>query len=184
MKYTFILFVIILSNSLYAYELRLHFDKSYIEDNILYADVYTKYDSNLYLNIKKYLDNGVIIALNFRVDLINKRFLIDKNVKEIFFYRKLYYDFFTKEYVMFSSENMKEIRDNDFYSLMKNIYKIKIEILNIDKLNKDSKYLFRTRLSIQLENAYIYLSVFFNIITPMKYRIKWLKSKEFKINEL
>ncbi|WP_028330443.1 DUF4390 domain-containing protein [Brachyspira alvinipulli] len=184
MKHILIIFIII-SSSLYSYELRLHFLRGYIYDDILYADVYTELNNSLYENIEKYIDNGIIVFFNFRVDLVKKNLLINENVKEIYLYRKIYYDFFTKEYVVLNSETMRETRNTNLNNLMKNIYHInKIEIVNANRLNDNNKYIFKTRLSIQFQNAYPYLSVFFNIITPIQYRIKWLKSKEFSIKEL
>ncbi len=80
---------------------------------------------------------------------------------------------------------MRETRNTNFQALVKNISQINnIEIININKLNKNSKFIFQTRLSMQFQNTYPYLSVFFNIITPLQYRIKWSKSKEFNITEL
>ena len=75
--------------------------------------------------------------------------------------------------------------NSNFYVLMRTLYQIsRIEIVNINELNENDIYFFKTRLSIRFQNAFPYLSIFFNIITPLQYRIKWLKSEEFKINEL
>lgn len=184
MKHILIIFIATAA-SLYSYELRLHFLKGYIYDNILYADVYIGQNNSVYENIERYIDNGIIVFFNFRIDLVKKNLLINENIKEIYLYRKIYYDFFTKEYVVLNSETMRETRNTNLSNLMKNIYHInKIEIVNANRLNDNNKYIFRTRLSIQFQNAYPYLSVFFNIITPIQYRIKWLKSKEFTIKEL
>ncbi|ACN83820.1 DUF4390 domain-containing protein [Brachyspira hyodysenteriae] len=187
MKHIFIILLLIISISeiSYSYELRLNFSRSYIYDDKLYVDVKTFYEDQIYQNIKKYIDNGIVVFINYRVDLIKKNLLFDDNIREIYLYRKLYYDFFTKEYVVLNSETMREIRNTDLEILIKNIYQInRIEVINVNKLNKNNKYLFKTRLSIQFQNAYPYLSVFFNIITPIQYRIKWLKSNEFSIKEL
>ncbi|AEM21147.1 hypothetical protein Bint_0515 [Brachyspira intermedia PWS/A] len=187
MKHIFIilLLIIAISQVSYAYELRLHFSKSYIYDDTLYVDVRTYYENEIYQNIKKYIDNGIILFINYRIDLIKKNLFINDNVREIYIYRKLYYDFFTKEYVVLNSETMRETRNTDLEILIKNIYQInRIEVINVNKLNKNNKYIFKTRLSMQFQNAYPYLSVFFNIITPIQYRIKWLKSDEFSIKEL
>ncbi len=187
MKRLYIILILIssISASLYSYELRLNLSRSYIYNNILYADVKTYYGDSIYQNIKKYIDNGIIVFINFRVDLIKKNLLLDENVREIYIYRKLYYDFFTKEYVVLNSETMRETRNTDLQMLVKNISQInRIEVININKLNENSRFLFKTRLSIQFQNAYPYLSVFFNIITPIQYRIKWLKSWEFNIKDL
>ena len=185
MKRILILFFIISASSLYAYELRLHFSKSYIYNDMLYVDVRTYYENEIYQNIKKYIDNGIILFINYRIDLIKKNLLFNDNVREIYIYRKLYYDFFTKEYVVLKSETMRETRNTDLEILIKNIYQInRIEVINVNKLNKNNRYLFKTRLSMQFQNAYPYLSVFFNIITPIQYRIKWLKSDEFTIKDL
>ena len=185
MKRILILFLLISTSSLYAYELRLHFVRSYIYDNILYADVNTTYSEPIYNNIKRYIDNGIIVFINFRIDLAKKNIFIDDNIREIYLYRKIYYDFFTKEYVVLSSETMRETRNTNLLTLMKNVSSInRIEIINVNKLNQKNTFFFKTRLSMQFQNAYPYLSVFFNIITPLQYRIKWLKSKEFSIKEL
>ncbi|ASJ21930.1 hypothetical protein BHAMNSH16_09920 [Brachyspira hampsonii] len=187
MKRIFILllFFIIISKISYSYELRLYFSRSYIYDDMLYVDVRTHYENEIYQNIKKYIDNGIILFINYRIDLIKKNLFINDNVREIYIYRKLYYDFFTKEYVVLNSETMRETRNSDLEILIKNIYQInRIEVINVNKLNKNNKYIFKTRLSMQFQNAYPYLSAFFNIITPIQYRIKWLKSNEFSIKEL
>ncbi|EKV57681.1 hypothetical protein A966_03775 [Brachyspira hampsonii 30446] len=187
MKRIFILllFFIIISKISYSYELRLYFSRSYIYDDMLYVDVRTHYENEIYQNIKKYIDNGIILFINYRVDLIKKNLIINDNVREIYIYKKLYYDFFTKEYVVLNSETMRETRNSDLEILIKNIYQInRIEVINVNKLNKNNKYIFKTRLSMQFQNAYPYLSAFFNIITPIQYRIKWLKSDEFSIKEL
>ena len=187
MKHIFIILLLIaaISQVSYAYELRLHFSKSYIYNDMLYVDVRTHYEDEIYQNIKKYIDNGIILFINYRIDLIKKNLLFNDNVREIYIYRKLYYDFFTKEYVVLNSETMRETRNTDLEILIKNIYQInRIEVINVNKLNKNNKYLFKTRLSMQFQNAYPYLSVFFNIITPIQYRIKWLKSNEFTIKDL
>ncbi|WP_295158657.1 DUF4390 domain-containing protein [uncultured Brachyspira sp.] len=186
MKHLFIL-IIFISGSLYSYELRLHFSRSYIYDDILYADVQTQtyYKSEIYQNIKKYIDNGIILFINYRIDLIKKNLFINENVREIYIYRKLYYDFFTKEYVVLNSETMRETRNTNLQNLIKTISQINnIEVVNINKLNQNSTFLFKTRLSMQFQNAYPYLSVFFNIITPMQYRIKWSESEEFNIKDI
>ena len=96
MKRILILFFIISASSLYAYELRLHFVRSYIYDNILYADVNTTYTEQIYNNIKRYIDNGIIVFINFRIDLAKKNLFLDDNIREIYLYRKIYYDFFSK----------------------------------------------------------------------------------------
>ena len=180
-----ILLLLIIPKISYSYELRLHFSRSYIYDDMLYVDIKTYYEDQIYQNIKKYIDNGIVIFINYRVDLIKKNLFLDDNLREIYLYRKLYYDFFTKEYVVLNSETMRETRNTDLQILIKNIYQInRIEVINVNKLNKNNKYLFKTRLSMQFQNAYPYLSVFFNIITPIQYRIKWLKSTEFSIKEL
>ena len=187
MKNIFIilLLLIIIPKISYSYELRLHFSRSYIYDDMLYVDIKTYYEDQIYQNIKKYIDNGIVVFINYRVDLIKKNLFLDDNLREIYLYRKLYYDFFTKEYVVLNSETMRETRNTDLQILIKNIYQInRIEVINVNKLNKNNKYLFKTRLSMQFQNAYPYLSVFFNIITPIQYRIKWLKSTEFSIKEL
>ena len=186
MKYILILFFVIYSClSLHAYELRLHFSRAYIYNDILYTDVQTSYNDEIYKNIKRYIDNGIIVFINFRIDLVNKNWFIDSNVREIYLYRKIYYDFFTREYVVLNSETMREIRNTNLKALMKNVsYINRIEVININKLNQKNNFFFKTRLSMQFQNAYPYLSVFFNIITPIQYRIKWLKSKEFNIKEL
>ncbi|MEI0493563.1 DUF4390 domain-containing protein [Brachyspira intermedia] len=187
MKHIFIIILLIatISQISYSYELRLHFSRSYIYNDMLYVDVRTYYENEIYQNIKKYIDNGIILFINYRIDLIKKNLLFNDNVREIYIYRKLYYDFFTKEYVVLNSETMRETRNTDLEILIKNIYQInRIEVINVNKLNKNNKYLFKTRLSMQFQNAYPYLSVFFNIITPIQYRIKWLKSNEFTIKDL
>ena len=187
MKHIFIILLLIaaISQVSYAYELRLHFSRSYVYNDMLYIDVRTYYENEIYQNIKKYIDNGIILFINYRIDLIKKNLLFNDNVREIYIYRKLYYDFFTKEYVVLNSETMRETRNTDLEILIKNIYKInRIEVINVNKLNKNNRYLFKTRLSMQFQNAYPYLSVFFNIITPIQYRIKWLKSDEFTIKDL
>ncbi|MEI0797335.1 DUF4390 domain-containing protein [Brachyspira intermedia] len=187
MKHIFIILLLIaaISQVSYAYELRLHFSRSYVYNDMLYIDVRTHYEDEIYQNIKKYIDNGIILFINYRIDLIKKNLLFNDNVREIYIYRKLYYDFFTKEYVVLNSETMRETRNTDLEILIKNIYQInRIEVINVNKLNKNNKYLFKTRLSMQFQNAYPYLSVFFNIITPIQYRIKWLKSNEFTIKDL
>ncbi|WP_048595289.1 DUF4390 domain-containing protein [Brachyspira suanatina] len=186
MKHIFIIILLMfISKVSYPYELRLNFSRSYIYNDTLYVDVKTFYEDQIYQNIKKYIDNGVVVFINYRVDLIKKNLIFDDNIREIYLYRKLYYDFFTKEYVVLNSETMREIRNTDLQILIKNIYQInRIEVINVNKLNKNNRYLFKTRLSIQFQNAYPYLSVFFNIITPIQYRIKWLKSSEFTIKEL
>lgn len=170
---------------LYSYELRLHFSRSYVDNNILYADAYVGINMEVDENLKRYIENGIIVFLNFRVDFIKKNLILNENIREIYFNRRIYYDFFTKEYVAVNSETMLETRNSNFYVLMRTLYQIsRIEILNIDELNENNIYFFRTRLSIGFQNAFPYLSVFFNIITPLQYRIKWLKSKEFKLEEL
>ena len=187
MKHIFIILLLIaaISQVSYTYELRLHFSRSYVYNDMLYIDVRTYYENEIYQNIKKYIDNGIILFINYRIDLIKKNLLFNDNVREIYIYRKLYYDFFTKEYVVLNSETMRETRNTDLEILIKNIYKInRIEVINVNKLNKNNRYLFKTRLSMQFQNAYPYLSVFFNIITPIQYRIKWLKSDEFTIKDL
>ena len=185
MKRILILFLLISSSSLHAYQLRLYFSRAYVYNDILYADVYTEFNEEIYNNIKRYIDNGIIVFINFRVDLVNKTWFIDNNIREIYLYRKIYYDFFTKEYVVLNSETMMETRNTNFNVLMKNFSVIsRIEVINVNKLNIKDKFFFKTRLSIQFQNAYPYLSVFFNIITPIQYRIKWLKTKEFYIKEL
>lgn len=180
-----IIIFLISSVYLYSYELRLHFSRSYVDNNILYADAYVGINMEVDENIKRYIENGIIVFLNFRVDFIKKNLILNENIREIYFNRRIYYDFFTKEYVAVNSETMLETRNSNFYVLMRTLYQIsRIEILNIDELNKNNIYFFRTRLSIGFQNAFPYLSIFFNIITPLQYRIKWLKSKEFKLEEL
>ncbi|WP_288681251.1 DUF4390 domain-containing protein [uncultured Brachyspira sp.] len=180
-----IIILLILSIPLYSHELRLHYSRSYIDNNILYADVYAGINIEIDENIKRYVESGIIIFLNFRVDFVKKNFLINENIKEIYFNRRIYYDFFTKEYVAVNSDTSLETRNSNFYVLMRTLYQIsRIEIVNINELNENDIYFFKTRLSIRFQNAFPYLSIFFNIITPLQYRIKWLKSEEFKINEL
>lgn len=180
-----IIIFLISSVYLYSYELRLHFSRSYVDNNILYADAYVGINMEVDENLKRYIENGIIVFLNFRVDFIKKNLILNENIREIYFNRRIYYDFFTKEYVAVNSETMLETRNSNFYVLMRTLYQIsRIEILNIDELNENDIYFFRTRLSIGFQNAFPYLSVFFNIITPLQYRIKWLKSKEFKLEEL
>ena len=180
-----IIILLILSIPLYSHELRLHYSRSYIDNNILYADVYAGINIEIDENIKRYVESGIIIFLNFRVDFVKKNFLIKENIKEIYFNRRIYYDFFTKEYVAVNSDTSLETRNSNFYVLMRTLYQIsRIEIVNINELNENDIYFFKTRLSIRFQNAFPYLSIFFNIITPLQYRIKWLKSEEFKINEL
>ncbi len=180
-----IIIFLISSVYLYSYELRLHFSRSYVDNNILYADAYVGINMEVDENLKRYIENGIIVFLNFRVDFIKKNLILNENIREIYFNRRIYYDFFTKEYVAVNSETMLETRNSNFYVLMRTLYQIsRIEILNIDELNENNIYFFRTRLSIGFQNAFPYLSVFFNIITPLQYRIKWLKSKEFKLEEL
>lgn len=180
-----IIIFLISSVYLYSYELRLHFSRSYVDNNILYADAYVGINMEVDENIKRYIENGIIVFLNFRVDFIKKNLILNENIREIYFNRRIYYDFFTKEYVAVNSETMLETRNSNFYVLMRTLYQIsRIEILNIDELNENNIYFFRTRLSIGFQNAFPYLSIFFNIITPLQYRIKWLKSKEFKLEEL
>ncbi|MEI0703072.1 DUF4390 domain-containing protein, partial [Brachyspira intermedia] len=154
-KFIILLFFIIISQISYAYELRLHFSRSYIYDDTLYVDVKTYYENEIYQNIKKYIDNGIILFINYRIDLIKKNLFLNDNVREIYIYRKLYYDFFTKEYVVLNSETMRETRNTDLEILIKNIYQInRIEVINVNKLNKNNKYIFKTRLSMQFQNAY------------------------------
>ncbi len=180
-----IIIFLISSVYLYSYELRLHFSRSYVDDNVLYADVYVGINMEVDENLKRYVENGIIVFLNFRMDFIKKNLILNENIREIYFNRRIYYDFFTKEYVAVNSETMLETRNANFYVLMRTLYQIsRIEILNVEELNENNTYFFRTRLSIGFQNAFPYLSIFFNIITPLQYRIKWLKSKEFKLEEL
>ncbi|TXJ40741.1 DUF4390 domain-containing protein [Brachyspira pilosicoli] len=184
MKYLLILFVII-SFQLYPYELRLHFARANIYDNTLYANVYIGNDMNFYSNIKRYLDNGIITIFNFRVNLFKENLILDDSIKDAHFYRRMYYDFFTKEYAIYNSLTMAETRNTNFYELIRNTSQInRVEIINTTNLDVNSRYYFKTRLSIQFENAYPYLNAFFNMITPLQYRIKWLKSNNFYLNEL
>ena len=126
MKHIFIIILLIaaISQVSYSYELRLHFSRSYVYNDMLYIDVRTYYENEIYQNIKKYIDNGIILFINYRIDLIKKNLLFNDNVREIYIYRKLYYDFFTKEYVVLNSETMRETRNTDLEILIKNIYKI------------------------------------------------------------
>lgn len=180
-----IIIFLISSVYLYSYELRLHFSRSYIDNNILYADAYAGINMEVDENLKRYIENGIVVFLNFRIDFVKKKFLLNENIKEIYFNRRIYYDFFTKEYVAVNSETSLETRNSNFYILMRTLYQIsRIEISDINELNENDIYFFKTRLSIRFQNAFPYLSIFFNIITPLQYRIKWLKSEEFKIGEL
>lgn len=187
MKRTFIftiLFISIIYSYSYSYELRLHFSGSYVANDILFADVYIG-DNLLNDIIKRYVENGVVLFLNYRVDLLKKNFLFNDNVRQVFLYRKIYYDFFTQEYVVLNSETMRESRNTNLYILLRSVYSINaIPIVNINNLEVNSLYFFRTRLSMQLQNAYPYLAVFFNLITPIQYRIKWLNSETFTLSDL
>ncbi|TXJ61962.1 DUF4390 domain-containing protein [Brachyspira aalborgi] len=180
-----IIILLILSIPLYSHELRLHYSRSYIDNNILYADVYAGINIEIDENIKRYVESGIIVFLNFRIDFLRKRAIFNENLKEVYLSRRIYYDFFTKEYVAVNSETSLETRSQNFYVLIRTLYQIsRVEIYETDKLSEENIYFFKTRLSIRFQNAFPYLSVFFNAITPLQYRIKWLKSEEFKINEL
>ena len=85
-----IIIFLISSIYLYSYELRLHFSRSYIDNNILYADAYVGINMEVDENLKRYVESGIIIFLNFRVDFVKKNFLIDENIKEIYFNRRIY----------------------------------------------------------------------------------------------
>lgn len=178
-----IIFITLVPVTLHGYELRLHLDKVYTADDEIFADVYV--NSGLNSVIKRYADNGIVLVFNYRIDLVKKNFLLDETVKQVYFYRKIYYDFFTTEYVVLGSETMREARNTNLYVLLKNVYDIRaIPIIKEAELNDNSKYYVRTRLSMQLENAYPYLSVFFNLITPLQYRIKWLDSEIFTVQNI
>ena len=54
MKHIFIILLLIaaISQVSYAYELRLHFSRSYVYNDMLYIDVRTYYENEIYQNIK------------------------------------------------------------------------------------------------------------------------------------
>ena len=76
-----IIILLILSIPLYSHELRLHYSRSYIDNNILYADVYAGINIEIDENIKRYVESGIIIFLNFRVDFVKKKFIIKEKIK-------------------------------------------------------------------------------------------------------
>ena len=80
-----IIIFLISSVYLYSYELRLHFSRSYIDDNILYADAYAGINMEVDENLKRYIEKGIIIFLNFRVDFLKNKFIINENIKVIYF---------------------------------------------------------------------------------------------------
>lgn len=91
MRNIFILLLLtFISASLYSYELRLSHSRSYIYNRILYADVKTHYDKNIYKNIKKYIDNGIIVFINFRIDLIKKKNYFSMKMLEKYIYIENY----------------------------------------------------------------------------------------------
>lgn len=169
---------------LYPLELRLHFDSSYVVGEDVFVDVYSKID--LYGIVKNYVDNGAILFLNYRVDLLKENYLLfDTMVENKLLYRKIYFDFFTGEYVVLSSETMKETRSVYLETLLREVQNItRVFITKEDSLDDSGQYYYRTRLTIQLQHAYPYLGIFFNLITPLTYRIKWLKSDSFRRDDL
>lgn len=178
----FLLFVCI--TDLVGYELRLHYLDSYIENDNLFSSAVANTDT-LVSVIRRFVDSGVVVVFNYRLDLLEEVFGFDKVLSEVYLYRKVYYDFFTKEYVVLVSETMKETRNTNLNLLLEELNFIdSLLVSSLEDLDKDGTYYFRTRLSMQLENAYPYLAIFFNLITPIQYRIKWLKTKTFMLDSL
>ena len=111
------------------------------------------------LNIKRYVESGIIVFLNFRIDFLRKRAIFNENLKEVYLSRRIYYDFFTKEYVAVNSETSLETRSQNFYVLIRTLYQIsRVEIYETDKLSEENIYFFKTRLSIRFQNAFPYFS--------------------------
>ncbi len=178
-----LIFCFTISYPVYSYELRLRFSSSYIEAGEVVADVHILND--LPQEVIEYIEKGIIVVLNYRLDLKEKRLLFDKSISSIYFSRKIYYDFIKSEYVVVLSENGKEVRDTNFDNLSQYIYNVnRINVIAYQDLNDKRAYYYRSRLSLTFINSYPYLDVFFTLIIPLKYRIKWLHSEIFKMTDI
>lgn len=169
--------------SIYSYELRLHFADSSIRNGEVVADVYIS--QKLPDEAVNYIQKGIVAVLSYRLELKEKRFFFDKSVVNLYFSRKIYYDFIKEEYVVLLSETGKEVRSTNLDDLSKYIYDIKdINVTKSYNLNSEDVYYYRSRLSLMFVNAYPYLDIFFTLITPLKYRIKWLHTSPFEKKDL
>ncbi len=179
-KFLFLLiFCFAISYPVCSYELRLHFATSYVEEGSVVAEVHIL--ESLPQEVIEYIEEGIIVVLNYRLELREQKFLFDKKISSIYFSRKIYYDFIRNEYVVVFSEDGKEIRGADFSNLSKYIYEIdNINVVDYLSLTNQGLYYYRTRLSLTFINSYPYLDVFFTLIIPLRYRIKWLKSRVFQ----
>lgn len=169
--------------TVYSYQLRLHFNQSFIEGDDVFVSVFI--DGGLPEEIFEYIQKGITVVINYRVELKEKRFLLDKKISSIYFSRKVYYDFVKGEYVVLFSESGKEERADTFEGISRHIYNVRnIDIAKSSDMNDNSLYYYSTRFSITFINAYPYLDIFFTLMTPLKYRIKWLHTDPFKKDSL
>ena len=186
MKLLFICLISFYFNSysnLFGYELRLHLDRTYIVDDELFSDIYVGGD--LTDIIRNYVDSGVVVVFNYRIDLFESVFGLDNIISQVFFYRRIYYDFFTREYVMYISETGRDIRRNNIEELLNDFYAVNgISISDLRYIKSYKDFYIKTRVSLKLENSYPYLTVLFSILTPLRYRIKWLKTADFTLDSL
>lgn len=167
---------------MYAYELRLRFVRTYIKDDKIAVDV--RMNEAIQYEVQDYVSQGIVVVLNYRIEMRKKSFILSETIVSLYFQKKIYYDFFNEEYVL-SSENEKEIRSKTFNNLLKNLYNARtVYVIDANKINDSSEYYYHTRLSMRFINAYPYLSIFFNLITPLRYRIKWMNSGYFKKSDL
>ena len=174
-----LIFYFTISLCIYSYELRLHFANSSIRNGEVVADVYVS--QQLPEEVVDYVQKSIVVVLSYRLELKEKKFFFDRNISSLYFNRKIYYDFIKEEYVIVLSESGKEVRATDFDDISKYIYDIKyIYVTKSYDLNNESTYYYRSRLSLTFINAYPYLDIFFTLLAPIKYRIKWLYSKPFK----
>lgn len=158
-------------------------DEAYVVDNELFSDVYV--GGNLTDIIRDYVDSGVVVVFNYRIDLFESVFGLDNVINQVFLYRRIYYDFFTREYVIYISETGRDIRRYNIEELLNDFYTVsEIPMMDLRYINSDRSFYIKTRVSLKLENSYPYLAVLFDILTPLRYRIKWLKTTDFALDSL
>lgn len=126
--------------------------------------------------ILEYLNYGIVITFTYFVELWKVNRLIDDRVASATVSRRVYYDLWSEQYFVESVfPVVHQTVTKRLDSVRGELQEVNTLLLTLEKpLDRDSRYRFRTRVTMKITQLNSLFHVLFNLLSVFKFRTTWL----------
>lgn len=126
--------------------------------------------------ILEYLNYGIVITFTYFVELWQVNRLLDERVAYTTVSKRVYYDLWSEQYFVESTAPViRQTATRRLEQVKQELQQISGVALSIEKtLDPNSKYRFRSRITMKITQLNSVFHVLFNLLSVFKFRTSWL----------